>query len=352
MVRELNLNLAGRPSRGALIDRDISARQEPRPTAISLLFTLLALLLFLPTLRASETPHRPSLIIVSGAAGEVEFGENFERWARLWQANGDRAAARVQVIGLATNAGIDDRALLQRALAAEPTNGAVELWIVLLGHGTYDGKAAKFNLRGPDISSIELAEWLKPLRRPVAVINTASASAPFINHLSASNRVIVTATRSGSEINFARFGGFLSEAMADPAADLDKDGQTSLLEAYLIASRRTADFYEADGRMMTEHALLDDNGDGLGTPANFFRGVRATKGAKAGAPLDGLRAHQWHLIRSEVEQRLSPEVRARRDGLELNIARLRLRKAALAEAEYYQQLEVLLVDLARLYQRP
>ena len=294
-----------------MISGEIWAGQEPRPTGIRLLLPLLALLLFLPALRASEETQRPSLIIVAGAAGETEFGENFARWARLWQAHGERAGARVQVIGLATNAAAEDRTLLQRALAAEPTNGVVELWIVLLGHGTYDGKAAKFNLRGPDFSSLELAGWLKPLRRPVAVINTASASAPFINHLSASNRVIVTATRAGSEINYARFGGFLSEAMADPAADLDKDGQTSLLEAFLFASRRTADFYETEGRMMTEHALLDDNGDGLGTPADFFRGVRATKAAKAGAPLDGRRAHQWHLLRSEAELKLTPEVRAR-----------------------------------------
>jgi hypothetical protein len=316
------------------------------------LLPLLALLLFLPTLRASAAPQRPSLIVVSGAAGEEEFGENFARWTRLWQANGERAGARVQVIGLATNAAVDDRTLLQRALAAESTNGAVELWVVLLGHGTYDGKAAKFNLRGPDVSSAELADWLKPVRRPVAIINAASASAPFINQLSASNRVIVTATRSGAEINYARFGGYLSEAMADPAADLDKDGQTSLLEAYLIASRRTADFYVTEGRMLTEHALLDDNGDGFGTPADFFRGVRATKSAKAGAPLDGLRAHQWHLLRSEAEQKLTPGVRARRDALELGIARLRQRKPSLAEDEYYQQLEALLVKLARLYQQP
>ena len=313
---------------------------------------LLALLFLLPTLRASEATQRPSLIVVSGAAGEEEFGENFAQWARLWQANGERAGARVQVIGLTTNAAADDRTLLQRALAAESTNGPVELWIVLLGHGTYDGKAAKFNLRGPDVSSTELADWLKPLRRPVAVINAASASAPFINHLSASNRVIVTATRNGAEINFTRFGGYLSEAMADPAADLDKDGQTSLLEAFLIASRRTSNFYESAGRMLTEHALLDDNGDGLGTPADFFRGVRATKSAKAGAPLDGLRAHQWHLLRSEAEQKLTPEVRTRRDALELGIARLRERKPSLAEDDYYQQLEALLVDLARLYQQP
>ena len=352
MALELNFNEdASRPPVFSLAPAE-GERAGVRGHLRPFILFLFALLLLLPTLRASEAPQRSSLIIVAGAAGEEEFGENFARWARLWQANGERAHARVQVIGLATNASADDRTLLQRALAAEATNGPVELWIVLLGHGTYDGKAAKFNLRGPDVSSTELADWLKPLRRPVAVINTASASAPFINHLSASNRVIITATRNGAEINYARFGGYLSEAMADPAADLDKDGQTSLLEAYLIASRRTADFYETEGRLMTEHALLDDNGDGLGTPADFFRGVRATKSAKAGAPLDGLRAHQWHLLRSEAEQKLTAEVRARRDALELSIARLRQRKPTLPEDEYYRQLEALLVELARLYQQP
>ena len=33
---------------------------------------------------------------------------------------------------------------------------------------------------------------------------------------------------------------------ADEAADLDKDGQVSLLEAFLSASRRTEEFYRGD----------------------------------------------------------------------------------------------------------
>src|SRR5207253_3682573 len=169
----------------------------------------------------------------------------------------------------------------------------------------------------------DLAEWLKPFRRPLAVIDCASSSGPFLNKLSATNRVVVVAAKSGYEQNYARFGQYISEAIADPEADLDKDGQTSLLEAFLMASRRVADFYNAEGRLATEHALLDDNGDGLGTPADWFRGIRAMKKAKEGASADGLRAHQFHLVRSEQEQKLSSELRARRDELELAIAKLR-----------------------------
>src|SRR5258708_34249236 len=107
---------------------------------------------------------------------------------------------------------------------------------------------------------------LRPCRRPLAVLQCASASGPFLNALSAPGRVIITATRSGYEVNATRFGGYLARAIADPAADLDKDGQTSLLEAYLAASRQAEQFYKEQGRLMTEHALLDDTGEGLGTP--------------------------------------------------------------------------------------
>ena len=163
--------------------------------------------------------------------------------------------------------------------------------------------------------------------------------------------MIIAATRSGYEQNSTRFGRFISEAIADPQADLDKDGQTSLLEAFLMATRRVAEFYETEGRLATEHALLDDNGDGLGTPADWFRGIRAVKKAKEGASADGLRAHQFHLIRSAQEQMLSSELRAKRDELELAIARLRDAKSQMKEDDYYQQLEKLAIEVARLYER-
>jgi hypothetical protein len=162
--------------------------------------------------------------------------------------------------------------------------------------------------------------------------------------------VVVTATKSGHEYNFARFGDYLSAAISDPQADLDKDEQTSLLEAFLLASSRVAEFYNRDGRLMTEHALLDDNGDKLGTPADWFQGVRAIKSAKDGATVDGTRAAQWHLIRSPREAQLSPEARARRDELERELTELRKRKTELPEAEYLSLIEPLLIEIARLYE--
>src|SRR4029079_14078631 len=102
-----------------------------------------------------------------------------------------------------------DSEVLHAALAAEPQSGAEALWIVFNGHGTWGGKTARVNMRGPDISGADLGGWLKPVQRPTVVIDTSSSSAPFIAALSGPGRVIITATRSGSEQNFARFGNYL-----------------------------------------------------------------------------------------------------------------------------------------------
>ena len=302
--------------------------------------------------KAAEPVDRPTVLVVVGAPGEAGYGTNFSRWAGLWEKASRDGGAKFVCLGLGeTKETTTDLEQLKTTLALEARESAGELWLVLIGHGTFDGKEAKFNLRGPDLSAADLAESLKPLRRPLAVVDCASSSSPFINRLSATNRVIIAATRSGYEQNSTRFGRFISEAIADPQADLDKDGQTSLLEAFLMATRRVAEFYETEGRLATEHALLDDNGDGLGTPADWFRGIRAVKKAKEGASADGLRAHQFHLIRSAQEQMLSSELRAKRDELELAIARLRDAKSQMKEDDYYQQLEKLAIEVARLYER-
>jgi hypothetical protein len=294
---------------------------------------------------------RQAVLVVVGAPGADEYAAPFAAWAERWKQAAEQSGADFHAIGLAEAAEKEsDRELLRQQLAAFERSPPQALWLVLIGHGTFDGKLAKFNLRGPDVSATELADWLKPLdKTPLAVINCTSASGPFINALSAPQRVVIAATKSGYEHNYARFGDHLSQAIADQAADLDKDGQTSLLEAYLAASARTQEFYQQESRLATEHALLDDNGDALGTPADWFRGWRAVRAAKDGASPDGSRANQFVLVRRGQEAALPAEVRQRRDELELAIDALRQQKAALSEDAYYAALEPLLVEMARLY---
>lgn len=304
-----------------------------------------------PTAPAAKT-DATTVIVVVGAAGEEEYGKVFSEEAARWEKVSEQAKAKHVTIGFATTGPELDHAAVQHALEAEAKEGEGELWLVFIGHGTFDGKEAKFNLRGPDLGATELAQWLQPFHRPLAIIDTSSASAPFLNKLAGPRRVVITATRSGFEQNYTRFGRFFSEAIGDPQGDLDKDGETSLLEAFLSASARLTEFYKTEGRLATEHPLIDDNGDGLGTPPDWFKGVRAIKKAQGGASADGPRAQQFVLLRSENEQKLSTAVRIQRDELEIALVKLRDTKANLPEDEYYRRLEELLLQIARLYEAP
>ena len=299
----------------------------------------------------AQTNDQRTLVLVIGAEGEPEYAKQFSASAELWEKAATKGGFQIRAVGKEPETSIDDKTALEKILAEETAKPTGELWLVCIGHGTFDGRSAKFNLRGPDISAEEIASALKPCKRPLAIVQCASASGPFLKALSAPGRVVITATKSGNELNETRFGTYFARAVDDASADLDKDGQTSLLEAYLVASRQVENFYKEDGRLATEHSLLDDNGDGLGTPADFFRGVRAVKAPADGKSVDGVRAHQLNLVRSEAERDLAPEVRARRDELEQRLSVLRSRKSKLKEPEYYQELEGILVEMARLYEK-
>ena len=246
-----------------------------------------ALLALSLCMAAAGGEERPCVLTVLGAPGTAEYASQFRQSADHWQAAAKKSGAESITVGLSDEAGMTDHDRLRSILADTAKTVPEPLWIILIGHGTYDGREAKFNLRGPDLTDLELSDWLAAYKRPVVIINCASASGPFLNRLSGRNRVVVTATKSGFEMNFARFGQHLAEAIADLHADLDKDGQVSLLEAFLTASSRVDEYYRTHSQLATEHALIDDNGDRLGTPANFFRGVRAIQRAKDGAA-------RWH----------------------------------------------------------
>ncbi|MEZ6116705.1 MAG: hypothetical protein R3C28_09045 [Pirellulaceae bacterium] len=314
---------------------------------------------------STNSATQQQMIVVTGAPGTEEYGELFSTWAHRWKvvcqsnniafaavgwdgANHDIKNQEAAADGTAEAASNDRERLRQLIAQADPA-ASEPLWIVLIGHGTSYQEVTKFNLVGPDVAADDFAAWLKIMTRPVVLVHCGASSGPFIKKLSGPNRIVVTATNSGAEQNFARFGEYLSAAIADLAADLDHDNQVSLLEAYLTAAAKVGAFYQEDTRLTTEHALLDDNGDGLGTPADFFVGIQAAVNTKSGEAVDGLRAHQMTLAAGPNVIRLSPELRAERDALEVQIEALRQQKADLSEDEYYDRLEQLLLPLARLY---
>jgi hypothetical protein len=243
-----------------------------------------------------------------------------------------------------------DAARLKASIEQAAAKSGRALWIMLIGHGTFDGREAKFNLRGPDITAGELAGWLKPMTGEVAVIQTASASAPFLKALAAPNRVLISATKSADEIFYTRFGRFFAKAISGGMeADMDRDKQVSLLEAFLWSSKQVDGFFETEGRLATEHALLDDNGDGIGTRAEAFTNVRLTMPPQEGKTGDGQLARQWCLVLNDEDAGLTEEQRKQRNALEREVEALRGKKAQMAEAEFYAQLEKLMLQIAKIY---
>lgn len=306
----------------------------------------LFILIFSWTVVGAE--DKASVILVTGAPGNEEYKKIFGEWTAQWKDAAGKGEAKFSEAVHAKEK--NQKETLAELIQAELNQSKSPLWLVLIGHGTFDGKKAKFNLQGPDVSAADLKEWLKDCKRPLAIINCASSSSPFMNALSGENRVIITATRSGFERNFCRLGGFLAKAIGDLEADIDKDGQTSLLEAWLAASRYSAEFYKNENRLSPEHPLLDDNGDGKGTPPDWFRGIRVTKKSEDPKLLpDGLRTHQLHLIPSEEERKLSANQRAERDALDIELAKLRVAKELMEEKIYYSELEKLLQKIGRIY---
>jgi len=294
-------------------------------------------------------------LIVIGAGGNDEYLKDFERWAEHWQQSFPETVNTKLLGPKRKTATIDpsqkeltDRQHILDWIAAKPNSSENERWLVLIGHGTYQLKIAKFNLEGPDLSSDELAKAMEASPARWRIFVCASSSGPFITTLSGPNRIIVTATKSGSEQNLSRFGEYLSQSIDAPRADLDHDGNVSILEAFIMASGNLAKWYADEGRIASEQALLDDNGDSRGTPANFFRGVRAAKAPSEGLKLDGLLANRVYLKKPAGTDSLSSEQQAKATELEQQIETLRKQKSEFDKVVYYAQLEQMLIELAEI----
>jgi len=297
------------------------------------------------------------LIVVRGASGSAEYGKMFDDWAERWLTAAAIPGIDSVRIGPTEKhpqpEATPDRDILLNAISRATNEKVSELWIVLIGHGTFDGKTPRFNLRGDDVSSLDLKQALSQRTELTAIVNCSSASSPFLTDLAGQNRVVITATKSASEQNFSRFGDYLSSAIGDSANDLDKDGQTSLLEAFLKACRQTKQFYESDGRLETEHALLDDNGDGQGIRADWFRGLRLVKKPENSQAIDGQLAQQFRLTLSVRDQKLAPELRRERDDLVRAVMQLRQKKKSFkSEDDYFVELERLCRRIAEIDQQP
>ncbi|TWU48818.1 hypothetical protein Poly51_47220 [Rubripirellula tenax] len=319
---------------------------------IGRLGTLLVVVVFafvqFRTARAdTDNGNAPEIVVVIGASGNDEYAKDFLEWVEDWKRVAIVSNAKLTTIGHDDDR--DSKAQLQQWLTERSAESEAPLWMVMIGHGTFANDLAKFNLNGPDVTSAELAGWLNSIDRPLVVVNCASASGPFVNRLSAPNRIVVTATKSGSEQNFARFGKYFAAAVASPDTDLDHDDEVSVQEAFLKASDEVKRFYDSESRIATEHALVDDNGDGKGTPAKMFRGIRPIANAKDGSAIDGVNAMRMTLSPSGERLQLTVDESNRRDEIETELDRLRLEKSKFSDEDYFSAIEPWMIELARIY---
>ncbi len=141
----------------------------------------------------------------------------------------------------------------------------------------------------------------------------------------------------------------IGREFARPATDIDHDDEISLLEAFLAASAKTEQFYREQTRLATEHAILDDNGDKLGTGAEFFKGVRAVKSAQGGKQADGVIASRIVLSVLPGAPKFTDAELKRRGEIEQQLDELRAKRPTPPTEEYWNQLEQLLLQLAELY---
>lgn len=291
---------------------------------------------------AAADAEQSHLVIVVGLGGEKKLADAFHQMALSMVSAAEKRLGvdpshitylgeKPAEPGLPVYRGRATREAVQKVLAdvARQAGPGDVVFVLLIGHGSAQEGESRFNLAGPDMSAADFAPLLDALSaQSVVFVNTASASGDFVRGLGGRGRAIVTATKSPMERNQTVFAKHFVDAFASDGADADKDQRVSLLEAFEYARREVERYYEKERRLLTEHAVLEDQAAGAFARTMYLgTGGDPLAAADAGDPAMA----QLRQERAEIERRLEA---------------LRARKATLAATAYEEQLEALLVELA------
>lgn len=284
-------------------------------------------------------------LVVAGATGGEEYATQYAAWTDgMRRTLTDRLKldpARLMVLReSAAPPAVSTAENVRKAVTSIRQTMAREdlLFILLVGHGTFDGVDAKFNLVGPDLESAEWSALLQGLPGRVVVVNTTAGSFPFIERLGGPRRIVITATDSIAQRFDTVFPQYFVGAFADESADLDRNQRISVWEAFAAASAGVRRHYQQRGQLSTERALLDDDGDGVGTSA----AEQGSDGAQASRTyldqaLPGAMPTDEELLRLLQRQSL----------LEAELEELRIRKAFLSADDYAKEFERIITEFAR-----
>ena len=284
-------------------------------------------------------------LVVSGATGGQEYGAQYLAWTdalnRIFTARFKLDPANVVVLRegddpATASTGDNVRKSIQQLQQQMKREDL--LVVVLIGHGTFDGVDAKFNLVGRDLESAEWGALLRPVPGTVVVVNTTAGSFPFIERLAGPRRIVISATDSVAQRFDTVFPEYFVKAFEDDGADLDKNQRISIWEAFAYASAGVRRHYQQRGQLSTERALIDDNGDGVGRAvAEDGEDGTASSRTYLEAPAPGAPETDEELLK----------LLQRKSLLEAELEELRIRKAFLPGAEYAKEFERVITAYAR-----
>ncbi|MCX6633389.1 MAG: hypothetical protein NTW28_37820 [Candidatus Solibacter sp.] len=295
----------------------------------------LALLL----LSALSLPAATFYVTIAGLGGEADYAQRFKMWADDIDGSLKKAGSDASVTTM--NAPQLEQIRTRFAELVKQAKLADSLVVILIGHGSYDGREYKFNIPGADITAADLAAMMDrvPALRQL-VVNITSSSVGSIEQLRRPSRIVISATKTGSEKNATNFARYFAEALREPAADTDKNESVSALEAFRYAQTKTTEFFDTQKRLATEHSVIEDTGKGLGE-----RTATAENG-------QGKLAAAFTVVRLGANAAAARDPNKRplldkKEQLEQAIEKLKFEKAAMPAQEYKRQLTQLLLDLAR-----
>src|SRR5262245_11782982 len=119
------------------------------PTMLGYLTSLLAIIFLTAVPAFAQATH---LAVIVGLAGEPEHAELFQRWATTL-VDASKKLGVEDVVYLAENPEVDAKRITGRSTKEEVSRAFAKLaaageddvvFIVLIGHGTFDGRVAKF----------------------------------------------------------------------------------------------------------------------------------------------------------------------------------------------------------------
>jgi hypothetical protein len=271
-------------------------------------------------------------VIVSGVSGTEKFAETQKAWVTALQTTLVKRLGfgTEQVIVLSEGGpAMANRDTVTKTLASlKPRLTADDtLLIVLIGHGTFDGTAAKFNLVGPDMDSREWKMALDGNPARLVFVNTTSSSFPFVQALAGKNRIVIAATDSAAQKYATVFPQYFIEALDQVAkADNDKNGRLSVWEAFTYAGQAVKQAFDQKGTLVTERSVIDDGTNGVLAKTTFLDPPPAATSANAA----------------------TAALEKRRITLEAEIEQLKGRKGEMPAGQYEEEFERLAIELARI----